>query len=150
MPGICSRLNLPTPEEARSLRPLKQKHEQPSQLDVKTAKAKDDKAAEKKWRAAVWNRDKGKSRFSGKKVKATMALDPMRGERHHIVGKADRRVRWDPRNALLLELEIHQKVERNEIKIVGTKFFKVDAVEYIDARAKVKFTDAAGNLLRIG
>lgn len=114
-----------------------------SRLEVREKRDAAEKAAEKAWKIDVWDRDEGKSRYSGKKLKRTMRLDPMRGERHHIHGRADKRVRWDSRAALLLELEIHEKVTRNELRIVGTVFFEVEGHTYIDARFPVKFIDTA-------
>ena len=133
------KLDLDLPYADQQPRRALPKHATPSRLDAKTAKDKADKAAEKTWKAAVWQRDKGKCRYSGLKVKAMLALDPRRGERHHIAGRADRAVRWDRRNGILLSLAVHEQVERNELRIVGTKFFVVDGKTYINADQRVRF-----------
>lgn len=110
-----------------------------SRLDVKTDRVKADKLAEAAWKKDVWARDKGKDRYTGKKVTATLTLAPNRGERHHLAGKADKRVRWDRRNGIRLALSTHQQVERNELRIVGTVFFHVDGHQYINADFPVRF-----------
>lgn len=70
------------------------------------------------FRAAVWKRDEGKCRLCARKVKRTLALDPLRGEVHHLRG---RRVapedRYTVSRALLLCASCHQKAGRHEVKV---------------------------------
>lgn len=113
-----------------------------SRLTVKTAEVKDDAKKLAACRKAVWTRDEGKDRYTGRRVLKTIALDPDRGEAHHVAGRADKAVRYDPRNLILLSLDTHEKVERNELKIVGTKFFTVNGKQYIDCDHAVTFVKA--------
>lgn len=140
--GLLDGLNLPTLAETPKGGWRKDTPE-PTRLAKKTADAKEDKRA---WLAAkltVWQRDEGLDRLTKRKVKKTLALDPLRGEVHHLEPRAFKPLRYDPRNLILLSLETHERVERNELRIVGTKFFTFEGKRYIDATYKVRFERVA-------
>jgi hypothetical protein len=134
-------LNLPTLAEMDASRPRCQP-KGASRLQVKAAADKEDAKQLADWRRAVWIRDNGKDRLTGRNVVKTLALDPKRGEVHHVAGRADQAVRYDRRNGVLLSLATHQKVEQNELRIVGTKWFRVGKKRYIDCDFPVKFVKA--------
>lgn len=129
----------PTLNDRQRERYAVEKGKIPTRLAARIKQDKDEAAAEKQWKADVWARDKGKCRKTGIKLLKTLRLDPKRGERHHIAGRADRRVRWDPRAAILVSLEVHQQLTQHKLRIVGTKFFEVDGKRYIDATYPVLF-----------
>jgi 5-methylcytosine-specific restriction endonuclease McrA len=71
-----------------------------------------------KFRAAVWKRDEGKCRICRRLVKRTLALDPLRGEVHHLRGRnVAPEDRYNVKRALLLCLECHGKAGRKEVKV---------------------------------
>jgi len=91
------------------------------------------------WARAVKERDLWKDRRTGVRVRSTRELDPLRAEAHHVVSRDDWAVRYDVRNGITLSLETHDLVERGVLTIVGTVFFDVDGVRYIDASYPVRF-----------
>jgi hypothetical protein len=134
--------NLKTMAEVMRDRPRAQPKGTRADRAVAEAKADTaDAAALDKWKKAVRLRDKGCSRLTGKTLKVTMEFKPDRGEAHHIVGRADRKVRTDRRNGVYLALTEHDRAERGLLKIEGTQFFEVDGRRYIDADEPLKFTD---------
>lgn len=133
---------LPTAEEAAKLRPIQQKHELKTKLDrviEKKTADREDKQKLDAWALAVKVFDNWRDRKTGKKVKRTRQLDPLRAEAHHVVPKSDRNVRYDVRNGICLSFATHDAVERNTLRIVGTKFFTVNGKTYINAREPVTF-----------
>jgi len=92
------------------------------------------------WALAVKNRDRWRDRYDGKPVERTLDLVPRRAEAHHVVSREDAAVRYDTRNGICLSYETHARVERNELRIVGTKFFSVkgSSRRYIDATYPVR------------
>lgn len=133
------------------LKTLDQVHARPhatrkDQLPTKLDRAIANKAARlldasklRIWAAKVKNRDAWKDRKTGVKVLSTRALDPLRAEAHHIEPKADRAVRYDPRNGVCLSFRTHDEVERGVLRIDGTAFFRKNGARYIDGRAPVIF-----------
>ena len=97
------------------------------------------------WALAVKNRDRWRDRYDGKPVERTLDLIPRRAEAHHVASREDAAVRYDTRNGLTLSFENHQRVERNELRIVGTKFFTVKSRRYIDATYPVRFEVVKGS-----
>jgi hypothetical protein len=91
------------------------------------------------WAKAVKDRDRWKDRRTGVKVFRTAALDPLRAEAHHIVDKAHRATRHDVRNGICLSFATHFLVEHNELRIVGTAWFWIAGVRYIDGTFPVRF-----------
>ena len=87
-------------------------------LQAKDAARKLDERLLAKFRAAVWKRDEGRCRLCGRKVKRTLALEPLRGEVHHLRG---RRVapedRYNVSKALLLCKGCHDKAGRHEVQV---------------------------------
>jgi len=91
------------------------------------------------WALAVKTRDQWKDRKTGRPVLRSRQLDPLRAEAHHIVDRADRRVRHDIRNGLCLSFATHFAVTRHQLRIEGTQFFCVEGHTYIDATFPVVF-----------
>lgn len=144
--GICDRLNLPTPDQARALRPLKQKHELPSKMDRAEAKKKAAALDERKlaaWAKKVKERDEWKDRYTGRKVKSVRetltVTHPDAGHAHHVEPRENEDTRYDVRNGLCLSAKTHDLVERNKLRIVGTRWFRINGRRYIDCRYSVKF-----------
>lgn len=122
------------------------KHEMTTKLDRKVAKAKADLADQKKltaWANAVKDRDEWKDRKTGTKVKRTHVLAPDSAHAHHIEPKENADTRHDVRNGITLSFATHDAVERNKLRIVGTKFFTKNGRRYIDATYPVKFKEVA-------
>ena len=118
------------------------KHEIKTKIDRAVEKKATDREDEKKlaaWALAVKVRDGWKDRKTGKRLKRTRDLDPLRAEAHHIEPRANEDTRYDVRNGLCLSFEIHDAVERNKLQIVGTKFFVKAHRRFIDATFPVKF-----------
>ena len=94
------------------------------------------------WALAVKERDGWKDRKTGQRVKRTeIALDPTSAHAHHIASRADEAVRYDIRNGLCLSFATHDAVERNRLRIVGTKFFIKHGKRYIDGTHQVRFKE---------
>lgn len=143
MAGLCDRLKLPTPDEARTLRPLQQKSELPTKMDKAEAKKKAQGLDERKlrtWAKQVKERDAWKDRMTGQRVtSAKLALTPDAAHAHHVEPRENYDVRYDTRNGLTLSARSHDLVERNKIRIVGTVFFQVNGRRYINCDHVVKF-----------
>lgn len=120
-----------------------QKADIPTKLDravEKKAATREDEQKLRAWAAAVKFRDNYKDRFTGKKVKATrLVLDPDAGHAHHIEPRENMDTRYDVRNGLTLSAATHDAVERNKLRIIGTRVFTVHGVRYIDATFHVSF-----------
>lgn len=117
-----------------------------SDLPTKLDRAIDSKAARlddarklKRWAGAVKDRDRWKDRRTGVKVFRTLQLDPLRAEAHHIEPKEDWAVRHDVRNGICLSFATHFAIERHELAIEGTVFFRKGGATYIDGRFPVNF-----------
>src|ERR1051325_611026 len=137
--------DLPTVEEARALRPVKQKWELPDRAEENQAKDLIDERALAKWRNRVYALDKNICRCCGCTVKRSMKLLPDRAEAHHVEGREDAAVRYDVRNGLTLSHRDHTRVTgmvNDKLRIVGTKFFTIAGKRYINAREPVIFRKA--------
>lgn len=122
------------------------KHEMKTKLDRKVAKAKADVDDQKKltaWANAVKDRDEWKDRKTEKKVRRTHVLAPDSAHAHHIEPKENEDTRHDVRNGITLSYTTHDAVERNKLRIVGTKFFTKNGRRYIDATHKVNFKEVS-------
>jgi hypothetical protein len=123
------------------------KGETPSRLDERKADDRDEEAAEKAWRKGCIKRDGKVCQCCGRKVVPQLALAPERLEVHHITGRADRVVRWDVRNGVVLCFECHhEKIGRYLIIIVqaAKHLFTADNGKwYINANKKIEFKKAA-------
>jgi hypothetical protein len=131
-----------TVAEAAALRAGKPIPKGPTKLDrviERKATKRDDDAKLAAWALAVKERDGWKCRKTKKKLLRTRRLDPLRAEAHHIASRADEAVRYDPRNGITLSMIVHQDVEQNKLRIVGTQWFVVGGKRYIDGRHPVKF-----------
>lgn len=91
------------------------------------------------WSFAVKHRDGWRDRRTGARLLRTLNLDPNRAEAHHLVSREVRALRYDPRNGITLSLATHVAVERGELRIVGTAWFQIDGVSYVNASAPVRF-----------
>lgn len=116
---------------------------------LERAKAKEtarnkDRAAMQRWATKVKKRDEWLDRHDGQPVLKTSVLCPRRAEAHHIEPRGNKDVRFDVRNGICLSYEVHDRVERNELTIVGTRYFEVNGRRYIDATHKVKFKENKG------
>jgi len=116
-----------------------------TRLDVKVAAEKDDRGALERWRRAVRTRDRGRCRVCGKKVKVTLALDPLRAEVHHLVSRADKAVKFDLRNAVLVCYRDHKRLTAHKLHAIGTAamlFTGPNGKSYLNANCALTFTEA--------
>lgn len=135
-------LSVPTLAEVNATRRATPKYALTTKLDraveKKAAKREDDQKLAV-WAKAVKERDGWKDRYTGKKVKRTRELDPLRAEAHHVEPRENKGTRYDVRNGLCLSFATHDAIEMNRLQIVGTKFFQLNGYRYIDCTAPVKF-----------
>lgn len=143
MPSIFDNLkdvvNLNTRSQERYAKP---KGAEPSRLQVKAAKVKDESKDEKRWRREVWKRDAGKCRWCGRAVRTCLELAVDRGEVHHVSGRVVHAIRWDRRNGLLLCAADHERLtgKVNEKFLIHSKYtFSVDSIAYINADKPLHF-----------
>lgn len=136
--------DLPTMAEVNAVRRAVSKYDLPTRLETKTAEDKQDTNDEHRWKRAVWKRDKSQCRHCECRVLKSLKLQPKRGEVHHIASRADKSVRWDRRNGMLLCATCHEKVERYQLHIIGkaTQTFIVDTRTYLNADKKLQFKAA--------
>ena len=87
----------------------------PRLTDRMAAKREKDEQA-RRFRSAVWSRDKGRCRVCRRVVRRTLGLDPLRGEVHHVVPRsiAPER-RYDVENGILVCLRDHIRLTSHEI-----------------------------------
>ena len=100
-------------------------------------KQADDKDARElaAWSLAVRTRDKFTDRFTGKKVqpaKQVGVTHPDCGHAHHVEPRENRDTRTDRRNGLTVSFATHQRLEANELKVVGTKYFTKNGKKYLN------------------
>lgn len=138
--------DLPTVEEARALRPIKQKWEMTTRAEENADADRDDERQLAKWRARIYALDKHTCRCCGIKVKRSLKPLPDRAEANHVEGRANHALRYDVRNGICLCLRCHRRVTGmvlDKLKIAGTRFFRLNGVRYINARFPVHFRKAA-------
>ena len=141
--GFLDSLNLPTLAEVNAERRATPKGAEPSRLQVKEAKRKDESKDEARWRAEVWKRDGGKCRWCGREVVKSLELRADRGECHHVSGRVVKAIRWDRRNGLLACATCHERLTGKvaEKHVIESKHtFSVDGIQYINADKPVRFT----------
>lgn len=141
-----SSLGIRTMAEVNAQRRATPKHELPTKLDRAVEKKAADRKDEQQlaaWSLAVKVRDLWTCRKTGKRLKRTRQLDPLRAEAHHIVSRSDEAVRYDIRNGVALSYEVHEAVERNTLQIVGTRFFVKNGQKYINGNFPVRFKEIA-------
>lgn len=116
-----------------------------SRLQAGEAEKKLSVVDERKFKAEVWDRDKGLCRCCGRKVVRTMSRVPNRGEVNHIHGRIGD-LRFEARAAVLLCLRCHERVTgkvNDRLVIVATKTFTILRDVFTDARFPVKFQKVA-------
>ena len=138
--------SLPTMAEMDAQRRAKPKGAEPSRLQVKEAKAKDERKEETAWKQAIWKRDGSECRWCHRAVRRCLDLVPDRGECHHVSGRVVRAIRWDCRNGLLVCATCHERLtgkvaEKHVIESRHT--FTVDEIAYINADKPVRFVRIA-------
>jgi hypothetical protein len=142
-----SSLNLSTLAEINAEKRATPKGAEPSRLQVKEAKRKDESKDEARWRKEVWKRDGGKCRWCGREVVKTIELINERGECHHVSGRVVKAIRWDRRNGILLCAgPCHERLtgKVNEKFLIHSKHtFQVDGINYINADRPVRFQRVA-------
>jgi len=134
--------NLPTMAEVNAVRRAKPKGAEPSRLQVKTAKVKDETKEEKRWKKEVWKRDGSKCRWCGRRVRACLELAADRGEVHHVAGRVVQAIKWDRRNGLLLCASDHERITgkvAEKFLIHSKHTFSVDGIAYINADKPVRY-----------
>ena len=130
--------NLPTLGEMQSQRRAKMKSELPSRLEKRKQDDRIDAAKLDKWRKEIHARDGNRCRYSKVKVERTLRLQPNRCECHHIEPRSNKAVRYDRRNGVQLSYLVHERIERGDLQLVGSRFFRADDDElYIDADAPI-------------
>lgn len=117
----------------------------PSRLDVKTADDRDEARDEKAWRKACITRDGKVCRRCQRVVVVQLELAPNRLEVHHVAGRADRAVRWDVRNGIVVCATCHGLLTRHLLFILqaAKHLFTVGSQTYLNASKKVTFSDKA-------
>lgn len=108
------------------------KHAASSRLDTRTQDDRIDHARLAHWRCAVRARDQV-SRYSRTRVVVTIRLQHNQAQCHHIAGRAEKAVRYDVRNGILLNAVEHEAVERGSLQLLGTRFFDEAGKTYLNA-----------------
>jgi hypothetical protein len=132
----------PTLNDRQRERYAKPKGAEPSRLQVKAAKVKDESKQEAVWKKAIWKRDEGKCRWCHRVCRQCLDLAPDRGECHHVSGRVVREIRWDRRNGLLLCAACHERVTGKvaERFLIHSRYtFTVDGIAYINADRSLHF-----------
>ena len=137
--------NLPTLAEMQTRRRAVSKSELPTRMDKADAKKKATALDVRKlveWAKQVKDRDGWKDRYTGRRVKGTrMVLHPDAAHAHHVAPRENTDVRYDTRNGITLSAKTHDRVERNQLLIVGTVWFTVNGKRYINCDYPVKFME---------
>ena len=124
----------------------KPKGAEPSRLQVKAAKQKDDSKEERKAKAEVWKLDGGCCRGCKRKVEKCLELLPQRAEFHHVSGRIVKALKWDIRNLLLLSASCHERLTgtvAEQFRIHSKHTYTVDGIAYINARKPVFYQRVA-------
>lgn len=112
----------------------KTKAELPSKLDARKQDDRIDHSLLDKWRKAIHLRDGNRCRYSRVKVERTLRLQPNRCECHHLEPRSNKVTRYLRQNGIQLAFIIHERIERGDLKLIGTKFFLGDDGQtYINA-----------------
>ncbi len=118
-----------------------------TRLATKTAVVKSDAAQLRFWAQAVKRRDHGRCRVCHVRTIVTVALDPKRGEAHHIVSRTVKAVRVDPRNGLWVCLRCHSRFRGigGRLQAVATpaQHFVVNGVRYVNGDEPLTFQEMA-------
>lgn len=122
-----------------------QKWEMEGRVAEKKAVDIDEGKLERQCLKIVWKRDEGKCRACGCTVIKSLDRAPNRGETHHIAGRADYAVKFDPRNRVLVCALCHEKLELLKLFIIATvrQIFKVGGKSYINGDKHIQFKEKA-------
>lgn len=138
-----SRSSLRTLTDRRGERYATPKQDIPTKLDrarEKKAATREDERKLAAWALAVKIRDQYSDRHTLKRVSSTrLMLDPDSGHAHHIEPRENLDTRYDVRNGVTLSAITHEAVERNKLKIIGTRFFVLHGRRYINADHRLIF-----------
>ncbi len=131
----------PTMAEVNAQRRAVPKGQIQTHLATKIAKDKEEKAAERKWRAACIKRDGKICRCCGRVVVAQLELAPNRLEVHHLTRRAEQATRWDVRNGIVLCQLDHSRVTRYEVVLVQAARYllTIAGKKYIDGAKPITF-----------
>jgi hypothetical protein len=100
---------------------------------------------EQAFKREVWTRDQYHCRCCGRQVIKTLSRVPERGEVHHCHGRG-KDLRFESRAALLVCATCHERLTgrvNDRLAIIGSKFFAMHGIDYIDARSPVTFEKIA-------
>jgi hypothetical protein len=126
--------NLPTLAEMQSQRRALRKDQIPTRLDARKEDDRIDHSKLDKWRKEIHARDGNRCRYSRVKVERTLRLQPNRCECHHIEPRSNKITRYDRRNGLQVSFMVHERIERGDLRLIGTRFFQADdGSSYINA-----------------
>lgn len=144
-PGAELTLNLMTLAEANRQPHATPKAAMVTRLDEKDAKDKDDEKQLNAWRKALRERAKGRCQKCGVKTIRTLELNTKRGEGHHIVGRANKALRYDSRNGLHLCLRCHSLFKAGKLFVqqIVTHMFKANGATHIDGSKPLIWLDKA-------
>lgn len=94
------------------------------------------------WRCRVRFRDRERCRVCGVRTVRTRALDPKRGEAHHIVSRTNPVTRYDVRNGVHVCLACHQQFKKHRLFVTGTpgQRFTAGKHSYWDANQPLAFS----------
>lgn len=113
-----------------------------TRAEMKDAANKADENALNIWRVRIFQRDGGKCRCCGRKVKKTLENIPLRAEAHHLVSRKDHALRYDVRNGILLcQVPCHHGVTIGKIGIAqpARLMFSFEGKSYIDGSEPVEW-----------
>lgn len=122
--------------EVNAVRRAKPKGAEPSRLQVKAAKVKDERKEETAWKRSVWLRDGGQCRWCGRAVRKCLDLVADRGECHHVNGRVVAAIRWDRRNGILLCASDHERLTgkvAERFLLYSRHTFTIDGIQYLNA-----------------
>ena len=129
----------------------------PTKLDallMKEAHRAERRAKDLAFRLAVIARDckdGRKDRITGAHMAVVMEAVPHQLQVHHLAGRADTKVRHDPRNGIAVRRDTHEKLTAHLLKIVGAEnvfFVEGSATAYWDADHKLEVLDTETGVSR--
>jgi hypothetical protein len=141
-------LDRPTLDEQSRIGRAVSKSEIKTRMDRAIEKKQDKREDERKlaiWAKAVKARDKWTDRLTGRAVKKpgkVSIIDPDVAHAHHGEPRENYDVRYDIRNGITLSALTHEKVEKNELTIVGKHYFVVKGRRYLNLSKHVTFVPA--------
>jgi 5-methylcytosine-specific restriction endonuclease McrA len=126
-------------------RKVQQKWELPTR-DQENAKAeREDERRLEAWRSEVFRLDAYTCQCCHRTVKRMLKALPDQAQAHHVSGRIGA-LRHDVRNGLTLCRDCHRRVTgmvADKLRIIGTQFFRLKGVRYINARFPVTFKKVA-------